>query len=86
LLPLDKGLQVLPLRIGEISHALCLHHLHFESDCLFTSDVGEIGSTAAIMAFESISLRHAGQVIVGLPKAMYCAAAPLLRLLRQWGQ
>jgi hypothetical protein len=44
LFPLHKGPQILPLRIGEISHALCLHQLHVKSNRLFTSDVGEIGS------------------------------------------
>ena len=46
LFPLYKRSQILPLRIGEISHAPCLHQVHDKSNCLFTSDVGEIGSRA----------------------------------------
>ena len=52
LLPLPKGLPLLPLHIGEISHPPCLRQLHFGSNRLFTSDVGEIGSRAEVLDFE----------------------------------
>ena len=32
LLPLHQGFHILPLRIGEISHALCLRQLRFKSN------------------------------------------------------
>ena len=44
LLPFHEGPEVFPLRIGEISHTLYLFQLRSESNCLFRSYVGEIGS------------------------------------------
>src|ERR1019366_553223 len=44
LLPLHQEPDVFPLRICEISHTLYLFQLRSESNCLFRSYVGEIGS------------------------------------------
>jgi hypothetical protein len=64
LFPLHKGLQILPLRIGEISHALCLQQLHGKSNRLFTSDLGEIGSRMS--SYREAALGGAHSISPGL--------------------